>query len=143
MGTVHPDILSKQHLNKLLYELTKYYDKNQIFNLNLNNWYEFHNKKALLFSKSKSIFAIEIAIVYPNKFQYFHLFPIPTIQTLPGPRKQSVVCSSIWSNSTMYLKNLLICKQEEMKFIAGDDCIVFRIQNRDAHCQQTLVQIQN
>lgn len=145
LGTIHPDILSSEHLKQLLNELSNYYDKSRILNLNLNSWYSII-KTNCYFHENKIIFAIEIPIVHPNNFQYFHLFPIPTENsTLIIPFKPYLALQKelyqYMEQPCEFYENLFICKQEELKSNPEEDCVASLIQNTNARCQQTPIEI--
>lgn len=143
MHVPHSDILTK-HLKEMLSELQVHYDKKEILALDLDSWY-LVIKINCHFSGNKIILAMECPIIYPRSFQYFHLFPIPTISnSLIIPKKTYLALEDesyqYMEHPWIQLQNLYICEQAELKFNLEEDCISSLIQDKKVHCQQTPIQ---
>lgn len=143
LHVIHPDVLTIQNLNYTISELAHFYDRSQILNLNLHNWYFVANSNCYI-SENKVIFAIEFPIVIPQSIEYFRLIPIPTVNnTLIIPKKPYLALVSgvhqYMVEPCKPIENIFICNQGEVK-VDTEDCITSLILNKRAYCQQTPIQ---
>lgn len=145
LRTIHPDILTTQHLEEIINELRLHHGNGEILNFsNIQSWYSVVQTNCY-FRRTKIIFSIEIPIVNPNHFQYFHLFPIPTADNkIIIPLNPFL---ALQENQFQYMaypcsriEDIFICQQEDLKFNVENDCIASIIQDKKTHCIQTPIE---
>lgn len=144
LHVTHPDILTQENLNEILLELSQNYQQNELLKLGSHSWFSIIQTNCH-FSENNIIFAIEIPIVYPKTFKYFHLIPFPTSQNSIIIPKLPYLALEETSYQYMEepcikVENNYICNQENLERNVATDCIATLIQNGKPKCRQTPIE---
>lgn len=144
LHVVHPDILNNQNLDEILLELSVHYQQNEILQINKFSWFSIIHTNCY-FSENKIVFAIEIPIVNPKTYQYFHLFPIPTkTNYIIVPNEPYL---ALEENNYQYMEqpckkteNIYICDHKKITSNPAEDCISALIQDKSPRCTHTAIE---
>lgn len=144
LNTIHPDILTSENLRDLIGNLKSHYNENEILKLDIHSWYSLI-KTQCYFRQNRIIFAIEVPIANPKPFQYFHLYPLPTIDhKIIIPIKPFLALDENQFQYMAYpcskVEDTFICNQEEIRYNIKEDCVASIIQDRTTHCTQTSIE---
>lgn len=139
LNTLHSSVLSTNDLKNIIQTLGTLYDKNQILQLkNIRSYYKVSNLK-VYFCKDKIIFTIQLPILHPEIFQYFHIYPIPQNNLTIIPPNPILI---LGSKSHQYeetnceeIENFFICTNKLQP--NKDDCIIPIVRNQQSNrCTQ-------
>lgn len=80
LNTLHHSILKLHEIQIIIKRLLTLYENNQLIFYEHNDLYHYYNliKVKSYYSNARLVFVLEIPIVNPNLFNYYHLYSIPT-----------------------------------------------------------------
>lgn len=144
LHVTHPDILSHENLKQILHELKNYYTSNQILKINNFSWFSIIHTNCY-YSENGILFVLEIPIVYPKPFQYFHLFPFPTKQnTIIVPKQPYLALEDetyqYMDQPCIKIEENYICDHENFQTDPSTDCIASLVQDKKSFCLHTPIE---
>lgn len=80
LNTVHHSILKLSEIQVMIDKMLSIYNKDQLIFYETRDIYNYYNliKVKAYYSDTRLVFALEIPVVYPEIFNYYHLYSIPT-----------------------------------------------------------------
>lgn len=143
--TIHPDIINIKEVEEILAQLSLFYTPEEIPNFELQTWYSII-KTTCHFSKDQIIFSLQIPIVHPNTFDYYHLYPIPTKNNtfIVPPQPFLALHQKLYQfmdNPCDEVENRHLCPQQILQSNPEDECIPALIIGRNIPCLHTPVEV--
>lgn len=130
IGTFHSSILKNDEIKSIIQLIIKYYSINNLIFSNLEEsvqkYYDLLEIEAY-YSGSKIVFVIHFPIVYPETFAYYHLYSIPTRNSMTIVPKDSYLIM----NENYYQYTSLPCINVHPDFYCQNDNIVDGLQEQD------------
>jgi hypothetical protein len=131
-GIADHNIVTFENLQYFIQFLSKHYDPSQLVTTDVKESRIFYNflELASYFSNNMLVFVIKVPILYKPVFEYYHLFPIPTLNSnILVPPKPYLVADE---NAYQYLEeeclnygNIYYCQKQTRLYSARehDDCL--------------------
>lgn len=144
LNSIHSSVVSANDYKQIIKTLETIYNKNQTLHFNsIHSYYKITNSK-VYFHNNRIIFTIQLPVLLAEKFQYFHLYPIPQNNATIIPPNPILI---LGSKTHQYEEEN--CKDVEKMYICHDklspnrdDCVIPIIRNeKPNNCVQTPINI--
>lgn len=150
LETLHHSILKLNEIQIIINKLSETYNNKQLIFHEENDLYNYYNliKVKSYYSNARLVFVLEIPIVNPNSFNYYHLYSIPTLNytTLIPENPYLATYEGLYqyqSQECPFINSVYYCDDAQLyQLNQQQDCITSILnQSAKSQCQYTKLSI--